>query len=460
MIQNGILDSARPRWAVPFRQPARYKGAHGGRGSGKSHLFSEDLIKRCMKRRTRAVCIREVQNTIRDSVRQLLLDKVAKFGVGPMFHAVDAEIRGPNGSLIVFRGMQSYNADNIKSLEDFDIAWVEEAQTLSQRSLDLLRPTIRAPGSELWFSWNPRHETDAVDVFFRGGKPPSDAIVVEVNWQDNPWFPDVLRQEMLEDYANDPERAAHVWGGGYETVSEAAYYAKWIADAEAEGRVGDFPHLPHLPVHTSWDIGVDDYTAIWFWQENGVEARVIDFYETQNDGADQIVADALPEYGADMRAAAQTLIEIERPRPFRYGRHYLPHDVKMREWGAGARSRVETLIGLGLRNITKGAALGPEERIPATRKLLPLVRFNLTPRTKIGLAHLRRYARKRNEQMGVWQGPLHDEHSHAADAFGEFAINGPIKPERPKPAPKPAQPPGGVVLAGAPDGGGRKFERI
>src|SRR5690349_5238032 len=139
-----------PRKLKPLLYPKRYKGAYGGRGGAKSHFFAEQIILRCMVRQTRVVCIREVQNSIKDSVRQLLVDKIEKLGVGKLFDALETEIRGPHGSLIVFKGMQSYNADNIKSLEAYDLAWVEEAQTFSQHSLDLLRPTLRKDDSELW----------------------------------------------------------------------------------------------------------------------------------------------------------------------------------------------------------------------------------------------------------------------------------------------------------------------
>jgi phage terminase large subunit len=425
-----------PRAFAPLLQPARYKGAYGGRGGAKSHFFAEQLILRCIQKRTRWVCIREVQNTIKESVHQLLVDKIAKLGVEHLFDVRRDEIRGPHGSLITFRGMQSFNADNIKSLEDYDGAWIEEAQTLSERSLRLLRPTIRREGSEIWASWNPRHDTDAVDVFLRQ-KPPEGAIVVSVGWQDNPWFPEVLRVEKDHDYATDADMAEHVWGGGYEIVSEAYYYARWIAQAEKEGRVGFFPWRRGLPVHTSWDIGVDDYTAVWFWQEDGRNARVIDYYETQNDGAEQIVNAALPEFDPDLRRAARTMLDIGRDDPWVYGNHYLPHDVRVREWGAGARSRVESLMELGLRNIVKGAQLGPEERVNASRRLLPLVQFHQTERVAVGIRRLRRYARKLNEQMNVYTGPLKDGNDHGADAFGEYAVNCPLTviPEIPKPKP-------------------------
>jgi phage terminase large subunit len=167
-----------PRAFQPLLKPARYKAAHGGRGGAKSHFFAEQMLIRCYAKTTRAVCIREVQDTLKDSVRQLLIDKIQKLGLGQFFDVREAEIRGLNGSLIIFKGMQNYNAENIKSLEDFDIAWVEEAQTLSDRSLRMLRPTIRKEGSEIWFSWNPRRKTDPVDSMLRGETLPTGAVVV------------------------------------------------------------------------------------------------------------------------------------------------------------------------------------------------------------------------------------------------------------------------------------------
>ena len=130
-----------------------------------------------------------MQNSIKDSVRQLIVDKIIELGLESQFRIVEAEISHVNGSVIIFKGMQSYNAANIKSLEGYNIAWVEEAQTLSQHSLDLLRPTLRAKNSEIWFSWNPLHKTDAVDKFFRSN-PPDNAISIFVNWDANPWFKD------------------------------------------------------------------------------------------------------------------------------------------------------------------------------------------------------------------------------------------------------------------------------
>lgn len=434
-----------PRKLKPLLSKARYKGAHGGRGGAKSHFFAEQLIIRCYSRKTRWVCIREVQLTIRDSVRQLLVDKIQKLGMGEFFDVLDNEIRGRNGSLIVFRGMQSYSAENIKSLEDFDGAWIEEAQTLSERSLRLLRPTIRKPGSEIWASWNPRYETDAIDEFFRGDTPPTDAVVVEVNWRDNPWFPDVLRAEMELDRKRDPEMAKHVWDGGYEIITVGAYYASLIAEAEAEGRCGNYPHNNGLAVRTGWDIGVDDYSAVWFIQDDGVQAWVIDYFEANGLGAPQIIHEALPEYLDEPVDRMRQSLAIGRPKPYRYAKHFFPHDVKVREWGAGARTRIQSLMNLGMTEIQRGANQGPEERINAVREVLPMMHFNVgeigqqaTPaqkRVRAGLNRLRRYSRQFNEAMNTYTTvAAHDVNSHGADAFGEWAINAQLIP------PKKAQP--------------------
>lgn len=430
--------------------PKRYKGAHGGRGGAKSHFFAGQLVLRCYARGVRAVCIREVQNSIKESARQLIVDKIRDLGFTGFFTVLESEIRGKNGALIIFKGMQSFNAENIKSLEDYDIAWVEEAQSLSERSLRLLRPTIRKEGSELWFSWNPRYETDAVDKFFRGGKARDDAVLVAVNWNDNPWFPEVLRREKDSDYGTDPEMADHVWGGAYEIVSEASYYSRAIARAEDEGRIADFPYDPARPVRTAWDIGIDDHTAIWFIQDDGLFATAIDYYEVSGEGAEQIVRQALPELNPDRLEEFRCRFAIQREQPFRYGEHFLPHDVKNREWGAGGRTRALTLMGLGVRPIHVGAAQNPAERINAARALLPKMRFNRTPRVMLGVSRLRRYSRKLNDSLGIYTGPLHDINSHGADAFGEYAVNCGLVVPKPTPEKPQEQGRGTVSLPGAP----------
>jgi len=217
---------------APLLKPARYKGAHGGRGSGKSHFFAEMLIARANSQLGfRAVCLREVQKSLKNSVKLLVEDKIRSKGLSGRFVILEAEIRTPGGGVIIFQGMQNHTADSIKSLEGFDVAWIEEAQSLSQRSLDLLRPTIRKPGSEIWFSWNPNKPTDPVDVLLRGEQPPSDATVVQVNWDANPWLPDELRADMEDDRKRDPDKYMHVWQGAYSLNSEARVFRNWKVEA-------------------------------------------------------------------------------------------------------------------------------------------------------------------------------------------------------------------------------------
>ena len=234
-----------PEWALPLLNPARYKAAYGGRGSGKSHTFAELLIEaHIMDQTSRSVCVREVQKSLAQSVKRLLELKIEQMNAGAYFEVQEAVIKSKRGDgLIIFQGMQNHTADSIKSLEGYDRAWVEEAQSLSQRSLDLLRPTIRKPGSELWFTWNPSQATDPVDALLRGEKPPPDATVLEVNFDGNPWFPDVLRQEMEYDRSRDPDKYAHVWKGGYLQNSTARVFRNWRveefdAPADAIHRLG------------------------------------------------------------------------------------------------------------------------------------------------------------------------------------------------------------------------------
>lgn len=229
-----ILQIPTARAFAPLLKPSRYKGAWGGRGSGKSRFFAGLVVEEAATDGGDIVCIREIQRTLDQSVKKLLENTIEEQNVGGYFEVQDRRIltRPASGGsgVITFEGMQNHTADSIKSLEGFRIAWVEESQTLSQRSLDLLRPTIRLEKSELWFSWNPRYPTDPVDVFFRQGELPPDCTVVKANWSDNPWFPDVLRAEMEYDRKRDPEKYAHVWLGEYESHSEARVFKNWVIE--------------------------------------------------------------------------------------------------------------------------------------------------------------------------------------------------------------------------------------
>ena len=247
-----------PPWAVPLLKPARYKGAYGGRGSGKSHFFAELMIEEhIMDAKRRSVCVREVQKSLGQSVKRLLELKIEALNAGSYFEVQDAVIKSKRGDgLILFQGMQNHTADSIKSLEGYDCAWVEESQSLSQNSLDLLRPTIRKPGSELWFTWNPRQATDPVDTLLRGLTPPKDAIILPVNFDDNPWFPDVLRDEMEYDQRRDPDKYMHVWRGEYVRNSETRVFKNW--------KIEEFTAPPDA-IHrlgADWGFAVDPTTLV------------------------------------------------------------------------------------------------------------------------------------------------------------------------------------------------------
>lgn len=219
-----------PEWFEPFLKPARYKGAAGGRGSGKSHAIAEYIIESCIIKRTDVVCLREVQKSLQQSVKKLLEGKIEDLHVGHLFEVLHDRIRGRNGSIIIFQGLANHTAESIKSLEGFDLAWFEEAQSCSQRSLDLLRPTIRKENSELIFTWNPRFETDPVEQLLRGPSAPPGTVFVEVNYRDNPWFPSVLRDEMEYDKKRDPDKYAHIWLGKYVQNSESRVFKNWIVE--------------------------------------------------------------------------------------------------------------------------------------------------------------------------------------------------------------------------------------
>ncbi len=391
-----------PAKLQPLLKPCRYKGAYGGRGGAKSHFFAEQIVIKCLTQQTRVVCIREVQNSIQQSVRQLIVDKIIGLQLEPAFTVLDSEIRGKNGSLIVFRGMQSYNAANIKSLEGFDIAWVEEAQTLSQHSLDLLRPTLRKPGSELWFSWNPQYKTDSVDKFFRKN-PPSNAISVMINWSDNPWFKDTpLYMDMLNDYANDPDKAEHVWGGAYGS-SQGAILARWVNEAERDGRIATiFPDKKGPPIIVSSDLGFRDTAGWWYWQPvlGGANALLYD----ADHGLD--ADDWIPRIQANIAKLGVKL-----------GKIWLPHDAKHKTFQSKRTSqqRFQAAFGHGSIGIVPISRIA--DRIEAARTFIKQCAFD-KEHCETGLDGLRAWEYEYNDDDGVFsKEPLHNWASHPADAY-------------------------------------------
>ncbi len=252
------LEIKTPEWSLPLLEASRYKGAWGGRGSGKSHMFAEMMLEEHIINQSQSsVCVREIQKSLNQSVKRLLEMKIQEMNAGAYFEVQDAVIKSKKADgRIIFQGMQNHTADSIKSLEGYDRAWVEEAQSLSQTSLDLLRPTIRKPGSELWFTWNPRQASDPVDLLLRGPTPPKDATVIRVNYADNPWFPTVLKDEMEYDKRRDPDKYQHVWRGEYLQNSQSRVFRNW--------RIEDFDAPPDA-IHrlgADWGFSVDPTTLV------------------------------------------------------------------------------------------------------------------------------------------------------------------------------------------------------
>lgn len=391
-----------PRKLRPLLEPARYKGAYGGRGGAKSHFFAEQIVKRCAIGPTRVVCIREVQNSIKDSVRQLLVDKIASLGVGHLFTILDTEIRGPYNSLVIFKGMQSYNSENVKSLEAYDIAWVEEAQTLSQHSLDMLRPTIRKDGSELWFSWNPRYKTDAVDAFFRRNPPPG-AISVMVNWRDNPWFPIALKRDMEHDRANDIDKYEHVWEGAYGS-SEGAILSRWVNEAEREGRISNDVVFDYdgPGIEISSDIGFRDTASWWYWQR-----RAKGFALLRYEGAS----------GWDAEDWIDKIKTILGGTQWPLACIHLPHDARVKTFQSKHSAVEKFLAAFGEKKVRIVPQSKKMDQIEAARTIIKRCEFQ-KDNCESGIDGLRAWEFEFNPDTQAFsREPLHNWASHPSDAF-------------------------------------------
>jgi|AKVG01.1.fsa_nt_gi phage terminase large subunit len=248
-----------PRWALPLLKPARYKGAKGGRGSGKSNFFAELVIDRMVENPDLSVvCLREVQKSLKFSAKKLIEKKIEKLGVSHLFDVYLTEIRRIGGSgVCIFEGMADHTADSIKSLEGFGVAWYEEAQRMSQRSLDLLRPTIREQGSEIWFSWNPENESDPIEQFMVHNDP-GEHILVHVNYYDNPFLPDTLKDEAEYAKRVDPDNYQHIWLGGYNIKNNAQVFLdKWVIEEFDPIETWDGPYFG-----ADWGFAQDPTTLV------------------------------------------------------------------------------------------------------------------------------------------------------------------------------------------------------
>jgi phage terminase large subunit len=409
-VSSTTLEIPTARIFSPLLDPARYKGAWGGRGSGKSHFFAGLVIEKCLlKSGARILCVREVQKSLKESAKRLIEQKIEEYGLGEAFDCLEAEIKTPGGGVISFTGMKDHTAESVKSYEGYDVAWVEEAQSVSPRSLSLLRPTIRSPGSELWFSWNPRRKNDPVDEMLRGAELPTGAKVIRANWSDNPWFPDELENERQDCLRMKPDHYDHIWEGGYATVTEGAYYAQALSLAKVEKRIGHVAFDPLMTVRLFFDIGGTgaraDACSIWPAQFIGREIRTRDYYEA--------VGQPLATHLNWLRSKGYTPDKAQI---------WLPHDGATND-KVYAVSYESALREAGYEvtvvpNQGKGAAAA---RVEAGRRRFPSIWFD-EETTQAGRDALGWYHERRDEARSIGLGPEHDWSSHGADAFGLMCV--------------------------------------
>lgn len=366
----------------------------------------------------RAIGIREVQKTLAQSSKAIVESKIQALRVGHLFEVQRDQIKTPGGGLIVFQGMQDHTAESIKSLEGFKIAWIDEAQTLSERSLSLLRPTIRVEGSEIWASWNPTRKTDAIDRFLLGWSEeekrylghPEGAVVVTANWRDNPWWSSTLEAERQLELSRYPERYDHTYEGGYAKAFTGAYFAKFLTEAEHANpsRIGNVAADPLMRLRAFWDLGgrgmKSDATAIWIAQFVGREIRVLDYYEA---------------VGQPLSAHVAWLHEKKYSKAL----CVLPHDgapinpVADASWQTALEQ-----AGFDTEVIPNQGAGAAKQRIEAARRLFPSVWFNKDT-TEAGRDALGWYHEKKSDdERNVGLGPEHDWSSHGADAFGLMCV--------------------------------------
>lgn len=376
-------------------QPFRYKVAYGGRGGGKSQGFASALIQQGAGRKLRILCTREVQRSIKDSVHKLLSDKIQELGYGAFYEVLETIIRGKNGTEFIFSGLSSQTAESIKSYEGVDRVWIEEAHTVSKRSWSILTPTIRKENSEIWISFNPVLETDDTYTRFVLNPPPGSHVAF-INYYDNPWFPDVLEAERLHCKATESaDDYNNIWEGLCRAAVSGAIYAQEVAAAQIEGRICRLPYDPGLKVHTVWDLGFADYMAIIMAQRSRSEVRVIDYLQVNRMTTDKCVAEIIK-------------------RGYNWGYDFLPHDGFAKERKIGMSDQ-EILAKFG-RRVKRVAKTSEEERIKATRGVFPRLVFDKDKCSEL-LECLKRY-RRPDTNDGKDASPIHNEHSHGADAAG------------------------------------------
>lgn len=390
-----------PNKLKPLFQSARYKVFHGGRGSGKSWGVARALLILARQKRLRVLCTREVQKSIKDSVHALLSDQIAALGFGADFQILETEIRCTvTGSVFLFGGLQQHTVESIKSFEGCDIVWVEEAQSVSGKSWDVLIPTIRKPGSEIWVTLNPQLESDETYQRFIANPPPG-AVVVEMNYTDNPWFPEVLEAERVHAQKTmKREKYAHIWEGKCMPAVEGAIYFDEVAKAEEEGRITRVAPDKLLKVHAVFDLGWNDAMTIIMVQRSASELRIVDYIEDSHK--------KLSDYSDMLKA-----------KPYNWGHVWLPHDGFSKDFKTG-KSAEEMMRALGW-SVARTPNMDIEGGIKAAREVFERVWFD-AEKTKRLVECLKRYRRNIGQKTGEAGSPLHDEFSHGADSFRYMAL--------------------------------------
>ena len=406
----------------------RYKITWGGRGAGKSHSYARALLNLAAAQKLRILCTREIQNSIKDSVHKLLSDQIELMNMGGFYDVMKTEIKAANGSEFIFSGLADKTALSIKSFEGVDIAWVEEAQGVSRRSWQILIPTIRADNSEIWVSFNPEMESDETYQRFVVA-PPDDAVVVKMNYTDNPWFPVVLEKERLEAKRRESvDDYENIWEGKCKTSVAGALYANEMREATEAGRVRAIPYDPRFPVHTIWDLGWNDAMAIIFVQKVAPSVlNVINYME-----------DSFKKY-------SEFVADMDR-LDYRWGTDWLPHDGDNTEGPTSGASAKQTLKGLGRRDVRVIGRGDPDEQIRMARMMFPRVYIDNTKRDRetgyLGGARLAECLRRVRRAVPVSTGEpgrvIHDQFSHGGDAWrGLATIVDQIRNENERVTPKP-----------------------
>lgn len=397
--------------------PHRFKVAYGGRDGAKSWSFARALVLMGAEKPLRIGCFREIQNSLKESVYKLIKDQIEALGLGKFYRPLESEIRGANGTEFLFAGLSAQTKTSIKSFEGIDIAWIEEAHTISEGSWDILEPTVRKPGSEIWVSFNPEMDTDYMWKYFVVN-PPKEAKVVNINWNDNPWRSEVLDNARKKMQAEDPDKFDHIYGGVCRAAVAGAIYYKEVSALRSSGRLHAVPYDPMLKVHVVCDLGYNDYMSLILVQRLASEVRVIRYIEDRQ---------------RDVASYSQELRDInvgtkERPVGLNFGTIWLPHDARA-ETLAAASNKLGKTIEEQFQKLSWTTSIVPniplEHGIRSARSIFPRVHIDREHASEL-MNRLGRYRRRVSIDKAtgaqISTMPVHDDESHGSDGFRYLSL--------------------------------------